>query len=200
MPKGCCKGRLSLQCSISTAPSAQHTATKISAHPSLHLTTTTASICQTETRGGWRYLGEHGLAMLGDHGALVAVQRDKVVVEGLLGVLEHVVELCGPSFKDAAEVTGYQSPANCWSGKRKKITSVKTTHPGVHVNKVPMAVSNWAPIPRSCLPMQPHRKAMPLGRSTRAQALGTPGASPSPTTLLPLTVSLWSILQAESDC
>lgn len=88
---------------------------------------------------GLGYLGEHGLAMLGDHGALVAVQRDEVVVEGLLGVLEHVVELCGPSFKDAAEVTGYQSPANCWSGKRRKITSVKPARPGEHVNRVPMA-------------------------------------------------------------
>lgn len=59
-----------------------------------------------------RYLGEHGLAVLGDHGALVAVQRDEVVVEGLLGVLEHIVELCGPPFEDTAEVARNQSPAN----------------------------------------------------------------------------------------
>lgn len=60
----------------------------------------------------FQYLGEHGLAVLGDHGALVTVQRDKVVVEGLLGVLEHIVELCGPPFEDAAEVARNQSPAN----------------------------------------------------------------------------------------
>lgn len=76
------------------------------------------------SRGCRRYLGEHGFAVLGDHGALVTVQRDKVVVEGLLGVLEHVVELCGPPFKDAAEVTGNQSPADRWSGRRRKIMSV----------------------------------------------------------------------------
>lgn len=76
-----------------------------------------------------QYLGEHGLAVLGDHGALVAVQRDEVVVEGLLGVLEHVVELCGPPFKDAAEVTGNQSPADRWSRRRRKIMSVNLVHP-----------------------------------------------------------------------
>lgn len=75
-----------------------------------------------------QYLGEHGFAVLGDHGALVTVQRDEVVVEGLLGVLEHVVELCGPSFKDAAEVTGNQSPADRWSRKRRKIMSVNLAH------------------------------------------------------------------------
>lgn len=104
--------------------------------------------------GAEGYLGEHGLAMLGNHGALVAVQRDEVVMEGFLGVFEHIVELCGPSFKDAAEVTGYQSPANCWSGKRRKITSVKLARPVEHVNRVPMAAGNWAPTPCPCLPAQ----------------------------------------------
>lgn len=71
-------------------------------------------------------------------------------------MLEHVVELCGPSFKDAAEVTGYQSPANCWSGKRRKITSVKPARPGEHVNRVSMAATPahaymHSPITRQCL-------------------------------------------------
>lgn len=79
--------------------------------------------------GRSRYLGEHGFAVLGDHGALVTVQRDEVVVEGLLGVLEHVVELRGPPFKDAAEVTRNQSPADRWSRRRRKIMSVNLAHP-----------------------------------------------------------------------
>lgn len=87
--------------------------------------------------GCCRYLGEHGLAVLGHHGALVAVQRDEVVVEGLLGVLEHVVELRGPPFKDAAEVTGNQSPADRWSGKRRKMKSVNPAPEGVLAHSSP---------------------------------------------------------------
>lgn len=44
-------------------------------------------------------------------------------------MLEHIVELCGPSFKNAAEVTGNQSPADRWSRRRKKIMSVNLAHP-----------------------------------------------------------------------
>lgn len=84
--------------------------------------------------GHRQYLREHGLAMLSDHGALVTVQRDEIVVEGLLGVLEHIVELCGSPFKDAAEVTGNQSPANRCSRKRRKIRSVNLDHPDVPWN------------------------------------------------------------------
>lgn len=50
--------------------------------------------------------------MLGDHGALITVQGDAVVVEGLLGVFEDVVELCDPSLEHCAEVTGDQRPAD----------------------------------------------------------------------------------------
>lgn len=50
--------------------------------------------------------------MLGDHGALVAVQGDAGVVEGLLGVLEDVVEFSDPSLEHRAEVTGNQRPAD----------------------------------------------------------------------------------------
>lgn len=50
--------------------------------------------------------------MLGDHGALIAVQGDAGVVEGLLGVLEDVVEFSDPSLEDRAEVTGDQRPAD----------------------------------------------------------------------------------------
>lgn len=50
--------------------------------------------------------------MLGDHGALIAVQGDAGVVEGLLGVLEDVVEFSDPSLKHRAEVTGDQRPAD----------------------------------------------------------------------------------------
>lgn len=39
------------------------------------------------------YLGEHGLAVLCDHGALIAVYSDAGVVEGLFGVFQDVVEV-----------------------------------------------------------------------------------------------------------
>lgn len=58
------------------------------------------------------YLGKHGLPVLSDHGALVTVQCDAGVVEGLLGVLQDVAELCDASFKNRAEVTGDQRPAD----------------------------------------------------------------------------------------
>ena len=41
----------------------------------------------------WCYLGEHGLAVLGDHGGLVAVQAHHRLVEGLLGVPQLPVQL-----------------------------------------------------------------------------------------------------------
>lgn len=51
--------------------------------------------------------------MLGDHGALITVQGDAGVVEGLLGVFEDVVELSDPSLKHRAEIAGDQRPADC---------------------------------------------------------------------------------------
>lgn len=65
-----------------------------------------------EAEGVRRYLCKHGLPVLGDHGALIAVQGDAGVVEGLLGVLEDVVEFSDPSLEDRAEVTGNQCPAD----------------------------------------------------------------------------------------
>lgn len=50
--------------------------------------------------------------MLGDHGALIAVQGDAGVVEGLLGVFEDVVELGDAALEHRAEITGYQRPAD----------------------------------------------------------------------------------------
>ena len=50
------------------------------------------------------YLGEHRLPVLSHHGALVAVERHKVAVEGLLGVLQHVEQLGGAPFEDTPEV------------------------------------------------------------------------------------------------
>lgn len=57
-------------------------------------------------------LGEHGFAVLGHHAALVTVEGHKVAVECLLGVLEHIVQLCSTPLKDAAEVAWDQGPAN----------------------------------------------------------------------------------------
>lgn len=58
--------------------------------------------------------------MLGDHGALITVQGDAGVVEGLLGVFEDVVELVDPSLEHRAEITGDQRPADrCRETKEK---------------------------------------------------------------------------------
>lgn len=58
------------------------------------------------------HLGKHGFAVLGHHAALVTVEGHEVAVECLLGVLEHVVQLCGTPLKNASEVAWYQGPAN----------------------------------------------------------------------------------------
>lgn len=58
------------------------------------------------------YLCKHWLPVLGDHGALITVQGDAGVVEGLLGVFEDVVELGDPSLEHCAEITGDQRPAD----------------------------------------------------------------------------------------
>lgn len=59
------------------------------------------------------HLCEHGLSVLGDHGALIAVKGDKVVVERLLGMLQHVVELSGTTLKYTSEIPWNQRPAYC---------------------------------------------------------------------------------------
>lgn len=58
------------------------------------------------------HLREHGFAILGDHGALIAVKGHKITVEGLLGMLQHVEKLSGAPFKNTPEVSWDQRPAN----------------------------------------------------------------------------------------
>lgn len=50
------------------------------------------------------YLREHGLSVLSDHSALVTVERNKVIVEGFLGMFKYVVELRGSALKYTPEV------------------------------------------------------------------------------------------------
>lgn len=72
-----------------------------------------------EAQGGVgvrHYLCKHWLPVLGDHGALITVQGDAGVVEGLLGVLEDVVELGDAPLEHRAEVTGDQRPADRCGG------------------------------------------------------------------------------------
>ncbi len=64
------------------------------------------------------YLGEHGLAVLRDHGALIAVYSDAGVVEGLFGVFQDVVEIWHATLKHRAEVSGDEGPPDCWGGKQ----------------------------------------------------------------------------------
>lgn len=58
--------------------------------------------------------------MLGDHCALITVQGDAGIVEGLLGVFEDVMELGDPSLEHCAEVTGDQRPADCCKERKEK--------------------------------------------------------------------------------
>lgn len=58
-----------------------------------------SSFAHTQT-----HLCEHGLSILGDHGALITVEGDKVIVEGLLGMLQHIVELSSTTLKYTPEV------------------------------------------------------------------------------------------------
>lgn len=65
------------------------------------------------------HLCEHGLSILGDHGALITVQGDKVIVEGLLGMFQHIVELSGAAFEYTPKVPRNQRPANRFRGGKK---------------------------------------------------------------------------------
>lgn len=60
------------------------------------------------------HLCEHGFPILGDHGALITVEGDKIIVEGLLGMFQHIVEFSGTTLKYTPEVPWNQRPANCW--------------------------------------------------------------------------------------
>lgn len=57
-------------------------------------------------------LGEHGLAVVGDHGGLVTVQGDGGVVERFLGVLQYVVKICHAPLKNTPKVPWHQCTAN----------------------------------------------------------------------------------------
>lgn len=73
------------------------------------------------------YLGKHGLPVLGDHGALVAVHRDGRVVVGLFRVFENVIQVSHPAFKHSAKVAGDEGPADSWERNTDKRKSVKTS-------------------------------------------------------------------------
>lgn len=66
------------------------------------------------------HLCEHGFPILGDHRALIAVQRDKVVVERLLRMLEYVVELSCSTLKYTPEVPRNQRPADRYRGRHRE--------------------------------------------------------------------------------
>lgn len=50
------------------------------------------------------HLCEHGFSILCDHSALITVEGDKVIVEGLLGMFQYIVELSGTALKYTPEV------------------------------------------------------------------------------------------------
>lgn len=51
------------------------------------------------------HLCEHGLSILCDHSALITVKGHKVIVEGLLGMFQHVVQLSGAALEYTPEVS-----------------------------------------------------------------------------------------------
>lgn len=59
-----------------------------------------------------QHLREHGFAILGHHGALVAVEWHKVTVERLLWVLQNIEQLSGASLENTPKVSWNQRPAN----------------------------------------------------------------------------------------
>lgn len=63
--------------------------------------------------------------MLSDHGALITVQGDTRVVEGLLGVFEDVVEFSDAPLEHCAEVTGDQRPADSCRGDEREDRAIK---------------------------------------------------------------------------
>lgn len=75
------------------------------------------------------YLCKHGLPVLSYHGALVTVQGDAGVVEGLLGVFEDVVQLGDAALKHRAEVAGDQCSADGCRGRQSEADSFNTQRP-----------------------------------------------------------------------
>ena len=69
-------------------------------------------------KDAYTHLCEHGLSILSNHGALITVKGDKVIVEGLLGMFQHVVELSGTALKYTPEVPWNQRPTNCFRGEK----------------------------------------------------------------------------------
>lgn len=65
--------------------------------------------------------------MLCDHGTLVAVYCDGWVVIWLLWVFKDVVQVCHPSFKYGAKITGNEGPAD--SCERNREASHEHTYP-----------------------------------------------------------------------
>ena len=57
-------------------------------------------------------LGEHWLAMLGDHSGLITVQGDHGLVEGFFGMSQLPVKVRDAAFKYTPEEPRYESPAN----------------------------------------------------------------------------------------
>lgn len=82
------------------------------------------------------HLCEHWFSILGDHRALIAVQRDKVVVERLLRMLQHIVELRSSTLEYTPEVPWNQRSANSFRRRRKGTITQKDLEPFVHLPSV----------------------------------------------------------------
>ena len=60
------------------------------------------------------HFGVHGFAMLRDHGALIAIQRDARLMKRLFRMSQLVVQFRHASFEYSAEIARDQRSANSW--------------------------------------------------------------------------------------
>lgn len=67
------------------------------------------------------YLREHRFAVLGNHGALVTVERYKVTVKGLLWMLQDVEQFRGAPLVDTPKVSWNQRPSDGYEQTKESV-------------------------------------------------------------------------------
>ena len=66
-------------------------------------------------------LGEHWLAMLGDHSGLITVQGDHGLVEGFFGMSQLPVKVRDTAFKYTPEKPRDESPSHSWNNRNRNV-------------------------------------------------------------------------------
>ena len=86
----------------------RHNSGRATRHP--HISISHLPTARTAPTARESHLGGHGLAVVGDHAGLVAVEGDARVVERLLRVPEAEVEICHAALEYTPEVARDQRP------------------------------------------------------------------------------------------